>query len=162
MEDMRNQIADYLETQGYDRDEFIQNANDEEIGEFFIIDADQAYLLGANHHPTYPESNDDDLEEFETIQAIYNKFIQALPAYERMREREQERITLALVAKKSRPVKSSALKTALKKGHGFGSKKMRRRKTNRRKTNRRKTNRRKTRRRKKRGRKKRGKRKKRK
>ena len=138
MEDMRNQIADYLETQGCDRDEFIQNANDEEIGEFFIIDADQEYLLGANHHPTYPESNDDDFEEFETMQAIYNKFIQALPVYERMREREQERITLALVAKKSRPVKSSALKTALKKGHGFGSKKKRRKKKRRKMTRRKK------------------------
>jgi len=87
-----------------------------------MIDADQAYLLEANNHPTHPGSHDADLEQFEVVQAIYDNFMNALPAYERKREKEQERITLALIAERSDPIKSLALKTALKKRRGYGSK----------------------------------------
>ena len=35
MEDMRNEIANYIETMWYDKDEFLQNPRDEEVEMFF-------------------------------------------------------------------------------------------------------------------------------
>ena len=134
MEDMRNEIANYLETQGFDKDEFLQNPRDEYIEMFFMTDADQAYLLGSPYHPAHPDSDDDDLEQFEIVQAIYENFMQALPAY----EREQERLTLALVAERKGQTNHNewlALRTAL--NMGFGSKRRTRHKRKRKRTRRR-------------------------
>ena len=150
MEDMRNRIANYLETQGFNRNEFLQNPDDEEYDDFFIIDADQALLLGDRDHPAHPESAEEDLDQFEIAQYIYNNFIAALPAY---RQRQQERITLALVAEKPETTikAKTALRTALNRRFGGGRtkrKKRRRRRKNARTKKRKRSRRRRSRRRK--------------
>jgi len=128
MEDMRNEIANYIETMGYDKDEFLQNPRDEEVEMFFMgcqgcecgVDADSAHCMECgDYHPDHYDQEDAIQEEFGRIQAIYNNFMQALPAY----EREQERLTLALVDERKGQTNHNewlALRTALNKG--FGSK----------------------------------------
>ena len=125
---MRNEIANYIETMGYDKDEFLQNPRDEEVEMFFTgcqgcesgVDADSAHCMECgDYHPDHYDQEWERQQEFGIKQAIYNNFMQALPAY----EREQERLTLALVAERKGQTNHNewlALRTALNKG--FGSK----------------------------------------
>ncbi len=82
---MRNEIANYIETMGYDKDEFLQNPRDEEVEMFFTgcqgcesgVDADSAHCMECgDYHPDHYDQEDAIQEEFGRIQAIYNNFMQ--------------------------------------------------------------------------------------
>ena len=105
MEDLRHQIANYLEIMGFNKTDFLQDPNNEEVEIFFMgcqgcesgVDADHAHCLECGeYHPDHYEQDEEEQKEFGRMQAIYNDFMTVFPQYEQERlaaeKAEQERL----------------------------------------------------------------------